>query len=76
MVIAGPEYEFLYAGVGSNGRVNDSDIWNKVSLLQEIQDGSVNLSDDEKLSNGEFNPYIFLVDDAFALKIFMMKPFP
>ena len=36
MAIAGPEYECLYADVGSNGRVNDSGIWNKTSLLQGI----------------------------------------
>ena len=56
--------------------VNDSGIWNKNSLLQGIQDESVRLPDDEKLSNGEFNSYyVFLVDDAFAVKGFMMKPF-
>ena len=56
--------------------VNDSGIWNKISLLQGIQDGSVELPDDQKLSNGEITPYIFLWDDTFALKRFMMKPFP
>ena len=34
MTIPGPEYECLYADVGSNGRVNDSGIWNKSILLQ------------------------------------------
>ena len=76
MAIAGPEYECLYADVGSNGRVNDSGIWNKTSLLQGIQDGSFKLPPDDKLSNGEITPYVFLGDDAFALKTFMMKPFP
>ena len=76
MTIAGPEYECLYADVGSNGRVNDSGIWNKTSLLQGIQDGSVKIPNDKKLSNGESTPYIFLGDDAFTLKRFMMKPFP
>ena len=75
MAIAGPEYKCLYADVGSNGRVNDSGIWSKTSL-QGIQDGSFKLSKDEKLSNGEITPYVFLGDDAFALKKFMMKPFP
>ena len=76
IAIAGPEYECLYADIGSNGRVNDSGIWNKASLLQGIQEGSVKLPNDEKLLNGEITPYVFLGDDAFALKRFMMKPFP
>ena len=76
MAIAGPKYECLYADVGSNGRVNDSGVWNKTSLLQGIEDGTVILPNDEKLSNGEDVPYVFLGDDAFALKRYMMKPFP
>ena len=76
MAIAGPEYECLYAHVGSNGRVNYLGIWNKTSLLQGIQDGSVKLPSNEKLPNGEITLYDFLGDDAFALKRFMMKPFP
>ena len=76
MAIAGPEYECLYADVGSNGRGNDSGIWNKTSSPQGIQDGSFKLPKDKKLPNGEITPYVFLGDDAFALKKFMMKPFP
>ena len=76
MAIAGPEYEYLYADVGSNGRVNDSGIWHKTSLLQGIQDESVKLPNDEKLPNGEIIPYVFLGHNAFALKRFMIKPFP
>ena len=36
LAIAGPEYECLYADIGSNDRVNDSGVWNKSSLLQAI----------------------------------------
>jgi len=71
MAIAGPEYEC------SNGRVNDSGVWNKTSLLRRgREDGTVNLPKDKKLSNGEVVPYVFLGDDAFALKKYTMKSFP
>ena len=76
MAITRPEYECLYADLGSNGRINDSGIWNKSSLLQGIKDGSVKLPYDDKLSNGEISPYVFLWDEAFVLKSFMMKSFP
>ena len=46
------------------------------TILQGIQDGSFKLPKDDKLSIGEINPSVFLGDDAFALKKFMMKPFP
>ena len=41
MAIAGPSYECLYADVGSNGRVNDSGVWNKSSLLEAINNQSI-----------------------------------
>ena len=76
MAIAGPSYECLYADVGSNGRANDSGVWNKSSLLEAINDNSVGIPEDDNLPNGIRSPYVFLGDDAFALKSFMMKPYP
>ena len=38
-----------------------------------MQNGLVKFPDDEKLSSGETNPYVFLGNEAFALKVFMMK---
>ena len=58
MAIAGPGYECLYADVESNGRINDSGVWNKTSILQGIEDGTVILPKKEKLSNGEDAPYV------------------
>ena len=59
MAIAGPEYECLYADVGSNGRVNDSGVWNKTSLLRGIEDGSFKLPADDDLSSRLTTPYVF-----------------
>ena len=77
LAITGPEYKCLYADIGSNGRVNDSGVWNKSPLLlQAIQNGSVKLPKDDALPKGVIAPYVFVGDDAFALKKFMMKPYP
>ena len=72
----GLNVECLYADVGSNGRVNDSGVWNKRSLLQAIQNGLLKLPKDGALPNGVITPYFFVGDHAFALKKFMMKPYP
>ena len=66
MAIAGPEYECLYADFGYNGRVNDSGVWNKSSLLEAIQDELVKLPSDEALRNGDLTPYV--TPYAFSLK--------
>ena len=76
LAIAAPEYECLYADIGSRDTVNDSGIWYKCSLLQAIDDGSVKKPDDDYLTNNCKLLYVFLGDDAFALKEFMMKPYP
>ena len=76
LAIAGPKYECLSADVGSSDRANDSRIWNKCSLFQAIDDASVKLPEDDYLTNDCKLPYVFLGDDAFALKEFMLKPYP
>ena len=76
MAIAGLSYECMYADVGSNGQANDSSVWNKSSLLEAINDNSVGIPEDDNLPNGIRSPYVFLGDDPFALKSFMMKPYP
>ena len=77
LAIAGPEYECLYDDVESKDQVNDSGVLNKTSLLQAIQNGSVKLPKDDALPvNDVIAPYVFVGDDAFALKKFMMKPYP
>ncbi|XP_057310235.1 uncharacterized protein LOC130648216 [Hydractinia symbiolongicarpus] len=65
LAIAGPEYECLYADVGSDGRVNDSGVWNNSSLLQTIQDRAVKLPKDDDLFSGVSLPYVFVGDDGF-----------
>ena len=75
LAIAGPEYECLYASIGSRDQFNDSGVWDKNSLKQAIQNGSVKLPKDDALPNGVIAPYVFAGDDAFALKKFMAKPY-
>ena len=45
-------------------------------MLNSIHDGSVKLPKDDDLFSGISLPYVFVGDDAFALKKFMTKPYP
>ena len=77
MAVAGPDYECLYADVGTNGRVSDGGVWNKCRISQDIEDGSIILPPPQCLPFGVIKvPYVFVDDDAFALKKNMMKPYP
>ena len=77
MAIAGLDYECLWADVGCNGRNNDGGVWNESELQKCIEDGTIKLPMNDAQSASYPNmPYVFLGDDAFALKTFMMKPYP
>ena len=47
MAIAGPNYECLYADVGTNGRVSDGGVWNKTRLLKRLEGGSIGVPEDK-----------------------------
>ena len=78
MAIAGPNYECIYADVGSNGRMNDSGVWNSSDLRRKIEDDDLSIPSPTTVPYGcNRTPYVFVGDDAFALKSYnMMKPYP
>lgn len=77
MAVAGPDYECLYSDVGTNGLVSDGGVWNKCSLLQSLADNTFPVPPPRPLPFGNTEmPYVFVGDDAFALRSFLMKPYP
>ena len=49
LAIAGTNYEWLFADVGTNGRMNDSGIWNKSSLRRAIVNREIGLPEPRAL---------------------------
>ena len=76
MAIAGPEYECLSLMLVPMEELMIRVFGTKVLPLHGIQNGSIGILDDEKLSNGDITHFVFLDDDAFVFKRFMMKHFP
>ena len=64
--------------VGDSGRQSDGSVYNNCYLGYAIENNLLNLPDSEKItSNCDIDlPYVFLGEDAFGLKTFMMKPYP
>ena len=72
---AGPDYECLYAKIGSNCMANDGGVWSKSRLL-EPTDGSVKLPIHDKLiESDQVILYVFPGDDVFTLKLYMIKTY-
>ena len=78
VAVAGPDYECLYADVGTNGRVSDGGVWSKCSLAKALENGEIiNLPPPKCLPFGTKEaPHVLVGDDAFALKSYLMKPYP
>ena len=77
MAIAGPNYECLYADVGTNGRANDAGIWDKCSFKETIYEGNCTFPAPDNLLEtcDKKEPYVFLADDAFGMKSYLLKSF-
>lgn len=78
MGVCDAHYKFILLDIGDTGRQSDGSVYNNSYLGYAIENNLLNLPDPEKItSNCEMHlPYVFLGDDAFGLKTYMMKPYP
>ena len=74
MIVAGANYEVIWADVGLNGRVSDGGVFRRSKLGQRLEEGKFT---PEPLPNiTSPGPYVFIGDDAFALHANFMKQYP
>ena len=76
LAVVGPEYEFLYAEVGMNGRNSDGGAWAQSPLKMALENNTLNVPKSTPLLDGIDIPYVLVGDDAFPLSHYMMKPYP
>ena len=80
MGMADAEYKFLYVDVGAIGSESDGGIFAKSQLEKMLDMHEINLPPPDKLPNKPADSppvhYFFLGDDAFALRHYLMKPYP
>lgn len=70
--IANANYEFLYVNFGTNGRVSDGGVIENTDFHDLLLKRQLKLPP-ENSRNGL--PYVFISDEAFALRNELMKPF-
>ena len=79
LVVAGPEYQCLYADVGTNGRNPEGHAWSRCSLKRALDNPAnpLNIPGDEPLP-GRTKPVPIVLngDEAFPLSRYMLKPYP
>lgn len=71
------DYKFIGIDVGSYGRESDAGIFNKCALGKKIRDRKFAIPPPAIIQGTNIEvPYVFLGDQAFALKSNMMIPYP
>ncbi|XP_050295129.1 uncharacterized protein LOC126735220 [Anthonomus grandis grandis] len=77
MALADANYKFIYVDVGCNGRISDGGVYNMCSLSTALENNTVNLPPPQQLPGMKnFSPFVFVADDAFAMKPNLLKPYP
>lgn len=77
LAVVNNKYQFIFADIGSQGRISDGGVLRNSMLWDNILDSKLNLPTARPLPGSNIPvPYVFLGDGAFALSNHIMKPFP
>lgn len=68
---------FRIIDVGAYGKDSDGGVLSNSKFFQDLNSGSLQLPPEERLPHSNIvAPYVFLGDEAFPLKTFLMRPYP
>jgi hypothetical protein len=75
MAIVDSEYRFILVDIGRSGSQSDGGVFNRSEIGKRLADGTLGVPP-SKLVDSKLLPHVIVADDAFALKPYIMKPFP
>lgn len=77
LALVDSKYKFVFADIGSQGRISDGGVFNNCLLWKRIIRNEIDFPPPSPLPGSNINiPYVFLADGAFALSQHVMKPYP
>lgn len=77
MAIVGADYKFLCVDIGAYGKNSDGGIFERSAMGHKFEAETFNVPKKKPLSeNRNPTPHVLIGDEAFALKPYLMKPFP
>ncbi|XP_068129135.1 uncharacterized protein [Hyperolius riggenbachi] len=77
MAVVDANYKFLTIDVGSYGSTADSNIFRSSLIGSRLYNGTLNLPGPKPIQeHGEPMPHVMVGDEAFALYVNLMKPYP
>lgn len=76
MAAVDANYEFIMVDAGANGRISDGGVISNTKFYKLLKDGLLKIPPPEKTGISEdFLHYVFVGDEAFALRADFMKPY-
>ena len=76
LAIVDAKYQFVMCDFGTNGRVSDGGVLQNTKFFQKLQEKRLRIPTEENVRNTTRSlPYVFVADDAFPLRVDMLKPF-
>lgn len=77
MALVDTNYKFIFADIGSQGRISDGGVFKNSLLWKKICRNELDLPTPCPLPGSNIDvPYVFIGDGAFALSTHVMKPYP
>ena len=76
LAVANANYEFIVCDFGVNGRVSDGGVIDHTLFYNKLRDGTLSLPTPQPPQKSEIPlPFVFIGDEAFALRKDFLKPF-
>ena len=77
LAVCNARYEFLLVDIGDAGCQSDGGVYNNSKLGYAIDKNLINMPypSNDVSSDGKYYPFVFVADDAFQMKEYMLKPF-
>nr|CAH7719380.1 unnamed protein product [Callosobruchus chinensis] len=77
MAIVGADYKFICVGIGGYGKNSDSGIFEASNMGRRFENGKMNMPNGKSLpGQNDTCPHVLIGDEGFALKPYLMRPFP
>jgi len=75
MACADADYKIIWCEVGINGRISDGGVIKQTRFYEKLCSKTLGIPDEEPVATGTILPYVFIGDEAFALRPDFIKPY-
>ena len=77
MAVVDANYNFICVDIGAYGKNSDGGIFSNSRIGKSLAENTLNVPEDRNIPNTQISlPHVFVGDEAFPLKSYLMRPYP